>query len=75
MARFGIRGGDRVLEPKKPEDWTEEERHELLTKSPWARDAVVKVNDNVGGLGVSPRGRTMSGGVGGGMSRGVEPLR
>jgi hypothetical protein len=53
---------------KKPEDWTEDERRELLAKSPWAREAVIKVNDSVGGLGV-PRGRTMSGGYGGGSRR------
>jgi hypothetical protein len=46
---------------KKPEDWTEEERQQLLTKSPWAREATVKYNAGPGGLG-APRG-------GGGMSR------
>ncbi len=54
---------------KKPEDWTDDERRELLTKSPWARQPVLKYNDSVGGLGSAPRGRTMSGGYGGGMSR------
>lgn len=50
---------------KKPEDWTEEECRELLTKSPWAKEAVIKFNDAVGGLSSNPRGRTMSGGYGG----------
>ncbi len=36
---------------KKPEDWTDDERKELLTRSPWAREAVIKYNDSVGGLG------------------------
>jgi len=53
---------------KKPEDWTEDERKELLTKSPWAREATIKFNDSVGGLGSGSRGRAVSGGYGG-MSR------
>jgi hypothetical protein len=39
---------------KKPEDWTDEERKQLLAKSPWARDAAVKYNAGPGGLG-APR--------------------
>jgi hypothetical protein len=36
---------------KKPEDWTDEERQELLTKSPWAKEASTSYNSgpNVGG--------------------------
>jgi hypothetical protein len=52
-----------------PNAWTEDERHQLLTKSPWARDAEVKYNGGPGGVG-APRGRTT------GMSRrvgGVQP--
>ena len=37
---------------KMPSDWTDDERQELLTKSPWAKDAEVKNNSAVGGLGV-----------------------
>jgi len=52
---------------KKPSDWTDDERQELLTKSPWAKDAEVKNNSGVGGLGV-PRS-TMNRRTGGGTSR------
>jgi hypothetical protein len=52
---------------KKPEDWTDDERQELLTKSPWAKDAEVKSNQPAGigaprgmstrtRMGTSPRG-------------------
>lgn len=34
---------------KKPEDWTPEEVQELLTKSPWAKDAAVSVFGGAGG--------------------------
>src|ERR1700722_8560502 len=30
--------GKEFWNEKKPEDWTEEERHDLLTKSPWAKE-------------------------------------
>ena len=39
---------------KKPADWTDDERQEMLTKSPWAKEAEVKNNSGVGGLG-APR--------------------
>lgn len=54
---------------KKPSEWTDDERQELLTKSPWAREAEVKYNGGPGGIG-APRSsgsmnrRTMGGGVG-----------
>ncbi len=38
-------------EGKKPEDWTEEERRELLSRSPWTREAEVKFNGGPGPLG------------------------
>ena len=44
---------------KKPEDWTEEERHEIMTRSPWARDADVKYNAGPGSLG-QPRSPVMT---------------
>jgi hypothetical protein len=40
---------------RKPEDWTNSEVKELLTKSPWAKDASITDNGQVGGMGV-PRG-------------------
>ncbi len=40
---------------RKPEDWTSGEVKELLTKSPWAKEASVSDNAQVGGMGV-PRG-------------------
>ena len=36
---------------KKPEEWTKEERAELLTHSPWAHEAEVKFNGGPGPLG------------------------
>jgi len=39
---------------KDPKDWTEEERLELLTNSPWARKASVHYNDALGSLGGVP---------------------
>jgi len=34
---------------KKPEDWTEQEVREMLTKSPWAREGDVRVFGGAGG--------------------------
>jgi hypothetical protein len=34
---------------KKPEDWTEEEIQELLTRSPWAKEGAVSVFGGAGG--------------------------
>ena len=39
---------------KKPEDWTDEERQQLLTKSPWAQEPKTQYNSGPGGL---PAGR------------------
>jgi hypothetical protein len=36
---------------RKPEDWTSAEVKELLTKSPWAKDAAITDNGQVGGMG------------------------
>ena len=36
---------------RKPEDWSSAEIKELLTKSPWARDASITDNGQVGGMG------------------------
>lgn len=38
---------------RKPEEWTDDERELLLTKSPWAREASVDFNSGGGGLGPS----------------------
>lgn len=35
---------------KKPEDWTDEEIQELLTRSPWAKEGAVSVFGGSGGL-------------------------
>jgi hypothetical protein len=35
---------------KKPEDWTEAEIQEMLTKSPWAKEGAVSVFGGAGGL-------------------------
>jgi hypothetical protein len=40
---------------RKPEDWTAGEVKELLTKSPWAKEASITDNGQIGGLG-NPRG-------------------
>jgi hypothetical protein len=40
---------------RKPQDWTSSEVKELLTKSPWAKDASITDNGQIGGMGV-PRG-------------------
>src|ERR1700685_2498662 len=34
---------------KKPEDWTKDEVQEMLTKSPWAKEAAVSVFGGAGG--------------------------
>lgn len=39
---------------RDPKDWTEAETKEFLSKSPWAKDAEIKDNGQVGSLG-SPR--------------------
>src|SRR5450755_3808696 len=51
---------------RKPGDWTPAEIKELLTKSPWAKDAVIVDNGQVGGMAV-PRAAapTRRGGSGG----------
>jgi hypothetical protein len=36
---------------RKPEDWTSSEVKELLSKSPWARDASITDNGQIGGMG------------------------
>jgi hypothetical protein len=58
---------------KKPADWTDDERQELLTKSPWAKDAEVK-NNSPAGIG-APRatGGGMNRRMGGGGTRGAIP--
>jgi len=44
---------------RKPEEWTDDEREILLTKSPWAREATVDFNSG-GGLGPARSRSTMS---------------
>src|SRR5580693_8997722 len=38
-----------ILNQKKPEDWTDDEVQEMLTKSPWAKEASVSVFGGAGG--------------------------
>lgn len=45
-------------ETKDPKDWTEDERKQLLTDSPWAREATVKYNLGAAGLGMVGAGGT-----------------
>lgn len=46
---------------RKPEEWTDQEREILLTKSPWAREGSVDFNSGGGGLG--PARSTRGGGM------------
>jgi hypothetical protein len=51
---------------RKPEDWTPSEVKELLSKSPWAKDAAITDNGQVGGMGnargaAAPRRTSRSG--------------
>jgi hypothetical protein len=50
---------------RKPEEWTSSEVKELLTKSPWAKDASIVDNGQVGGMGngrgAAPRRATRGG--------------
>lgn len=55
---------------RKPEDWSDSEVKELLTKSPWAKDAAITDNGQVGGMGngrgaVTRRARGATGQTGG----------
>ena len=45
-------------ETRAPKDWTEDERKQLLTDSPWAREATVKYNLGAAGLGMMGAGGT-----------------
>ena len=56
---------------KDPKDWTDAERQELLTKSPWAKEPTVKYNSGPGGAparpgygGMSRRGGRVPAGAG-----------
>jgi hypothetical protein len=67
---------------KQPADWTKDEVQELLTKSPWARDAIVSYNSgpgNVGRTGMTRRGSVVNvpgGGIpSGGTSVGQERFK
>jgi hypothetical protein len=58
---------------KKPDDWTEDERQELLTRSPWAREAEVK-NNSPAGIGAPRPTSGMNRRMGGGSTvRGTIP--
>ncbi len=50
---------------RKPEDWSSSEVKELLTKSPWAKDASITDNGQIGGMGVPRAAATRRGGRGG----------
>jgi hypothetical protein len=44
---------------KDPKDWTDAEKQEMLTKSPWAREASTKYNAGASGIGMMGQGGTM----------------
>lgn len=45
-------------EEKDPKDWTDDERKQILTNSPWAREATVKYNAGASGIGMMGMGGT-----------------
>jgi hypothetical protein len=49
---------DEFWNEKAPKDWTEDERKQLLTNSPWAREATTKYNLGAYGLGMMGVGGT-----------------
>jgi hypothetical protein len=53
---------------RKPEDWTSSEVKELLTKSPWAKDASVTDNAEIGGMGVPRAAPSRRGTIGTGQA-------
>jgi hypothetical protein len=59
---FGIpvwaAAGKPFWDEKEPQNWTDDERQELLTKSPWARAATIHNDPGFGGL--TGRGNTSS---------------
>ena len=59
LAAFGCRafGAKDFWNDRKPEQWTPAEVKELLSKSPWAKDAEVKDNGEVGSVGAPRAGR------------------
>ena len=58
---------------RKPEDWSGSEVKELLTKSPWAKDASITDNGQIGGMGVPRGAAARRGGRGGtGQAGGTE---
>jgi hypothetical protein len=62
-AVFPLRGvAKEFWNERKPEDWTDEEREILLTKSPWAREASVDFYPG-GGVPGSTRNTSRSGGM------------
>jgi len=46
-------------EEKDPKDWTDAERQQLLTNSPWAHEATTKYNAGASGIGMMGQGGTM----------------
>jgi hypothetical protein len=48
---------------KKPEDWTDDEVQEMLTKSPWAKEASVSVFGGAGGALINRNGAMNRSGV------------
>jgi hypothetical protein len=63
-----LAAGKEFWNEKKPESWTEEERHELLTKSPWAKEPTTKYDGGGGanmtrGMSTNRRGGISAGGA------------
>lgn len=62
---------------RKPEEWSDAEIKELLTKSPWAKEAAIDDKGNVGTMGASRTGaasrRSGGGGTAGARGGGTTP--
>ena len=70
MLGFGLpalalaRPNEDFWESKDPKDWTDDERKQILTNSPWARLAQVKYNSGASGLGMMGMNGSRRGGGG-----------
>src|ERR1700686_2209695 len=62
-------GSSEFWNVKKPADWTPEEIAQILTKSPWAKEAAIRYDAGPGSAG-RPAGGASTGGHGGRSRRG-----
>ncbi len=75
VALLGIRASALAADPwtaKKPEDWTDKDDHQILTRSPWAKQVSVEFGDP-GDAGFGPGGPPGGGFPGGGGPPGGGP--